>query len=117
MPNTKAVADLTEKIREAAPHAIAHLTPKSYGVSLTLLSVPQKHRRTGQATAALRALTQAADTSQTTLSLTPDDVFGTPTRILHRMYMAHGFRLNTGRARNYEIFDTMVRYPTVTNTA
>lgn len=109
--STPTVASLTEKIREAAPHATTVLVHTRYGVSLAILSVPHEHRRTGQATAALAALTAAADAHGITLSLTPDSCLGTPTPILHRLYLAHGFRMNTGRARDHEIFDSMVRRP------
>lgn len=95
----------------AAPHARIQVHAHPYGLALDMIFLPTEHRRAGEGTAALKALTAYVDRNGLTLSLTPDDVWGTPTRVLHRIYLAHGFRLNKGARRDYRIRDSMRREP------
>lgn len=112
MTQPQSTADAAKSLMlAAAPHASVSLHTKDYGLSLSIISIPTEHRRNGEATAALQALTAYADAEKITLSLTPDSCFGISTRVLHRIYLAHGFTFNKGRHRDFRISDSMKRLP------
>lgn len=98
-------------MRDAAPHTTSHLRAGYTALHLDTIFTAREHRRTGEATAALNALTAYADAHHLTLALTPDPIFGTPKAALVRLYARHGFIPNSGRNRSYEILDTMYRRP------
>lgn len=104
-------AAATAAMRVAAPHTYPIVRAGQSALHLDNLSTAAPRRRTGQATAALAALTAYADAHGLTLALTPDDIYGTPKRVLVSLYARHGFIPNTGRNRNLTLVDTMYRHP------
>jgi GNAT superfamily N-acetyltransferase len=73
--------------------------------------VPKELRGKGLGTDIMNEVISASDALGMPLSLTPSGDFGGNVNRLHDFYKSFGFESNVGRKRDYEINESMRRYP------
>lgn len=81
---------------------------------LSMIRTDPESRGQGRAEEAMRQMTEQADREGVTLALNPEPLAGdtrTKKTRLRQWYRRHGFQPNTGRSRDFEISETMVRRP------
>jgi GNAT superfamily N-acetyltransferase len=96
---------------------------KSRGVDLILsaphgrlvvdkIVVPKEMRGQGVGSEVMREIAELADANGVPVSLSPSTDFGGSSKAaLERFYGRHGFERNTGKKRDFEISESMRRYP------
>ncbi|MCH8476368.1 MAG: hypothetical protein LAT56_00285 [Wenzhouxiangella sp.] len=107
-PSSRIVASLTERfpginVRTSRPNANT--------LTIDMLKVPEGMREQGVASEVMNELTRWADQHNQTLALTPTSEFGATKSRLKNFYKRYGFTDNTGRSRNLEISESMIREP------
>lgn len=110
----KLPSDFKKVIKELHPNV--HLTLSGDGrdgsfVTLNLIRVAKEEQGLGLATKIMGELIEAADKNNWNLALSPDGSFGSSKVRLEVFYRRFGFRPNKGRTRDFNTWETMVRYP------
>jgi hypothetical protein len=80
-------------------------------IELSKIVVPAAIRNTGIGTSAMKLITEYADRTNQTITLTPSSDFGGNKSRLVRFYASVGFVNNKGKQKDYQISDTMYRVP------
>lgn len=80
-------------------------------VSINKIEVPKEKRRQGIAKNVIEQITSWADKNNKILTLSPTDEFGTPRRVLEKLYERNGFVANAGKNKDFSISDSMYRTP------
>lgn len=89
---------------------VEHTLSESRGVlTVNKVVVPEHRRNAGAGTAAMQAITDYADAAGVHVALTPSADFGGNKARLTQFYKRFGFKENKGRAKVYEVSETMVR--------
>lgn len=89
---------------------VEHTLSESRGVlTVNKVVVPEHRRNAGAGTAAMQAITGYADAAGVHVALTPSADFGGNKARLTQFYKRFGFKENKGRAKVYEVSETMVR--------
>ena len=86
------------------------LTGKS-PVTISMIKVEESQRRNGVAKTVIQEITDWADKTGTTLTLTPTDEYGIRKSVLERFYERNGFVSNSGRNKDFSISESMIRLP------
>lgn len=87
------------------------VTENECGITVDAIIVPADLRRQGRGTAAMMDLQAYARSVGKPIALTPDSIFGTPKSVLVRWYKSLGFRMNTGRRKDFRFQETMIWEP------
>lgn len=83
----------------------------SNNITLNLISIPKEARGKGYATDIMNELISYADKHNHTVSLTPDNAFGSSKTRLEEFYRRFGFVMNKGRNKDFRISELMLRQP------
>jgi len=105
------VEQFRHKIMEENPGVKIWLAERENNIVLDVIQISKELRNTGIGTKVMRELTEYADKNQKTISLTPSTDFGSSRARLEVFYRRHGFTTNLGRKRNFEISESMIRFP------
>lgn len=103
--------EFAASLREENPGLKIDLVGSGKVVTLSRIVVPDDARNSGTGTAVMQRLTQWADQNGKTLALSPSGDFGGNKARLGDFYKRFGFVENKGRAKDYEISETMYREP------
>lgn len=103
--------EFAASLREENPGLKIDLVGSGKVVTLSRIVVPDDARNSGTGTAVMQRLTQWADQNSKTLALSPSGDFGGNKARLGDFYKRFGFVENKGRAKDYEISETMYREP------
>lgn len=103
--------EFAASLREENPGLKIDLVGSGKVVTLSRIVVPDDARNSGTGTAVMQRLTQWADQNGNTLALSPSGDFGGNKARLGDFYKRFGFVENKGRAKDYEISETMYREP------
>ncbi len=103
--------EFAASLREENPGLKIDLVGSGKVVTLSRIVVPDDTRNSGTGTAVMQRLTQWADQNGKTLALSPSGDFGGNKARLGDFYKRFGFVENKGRAKDYEISETMYREP------
>lgn len=103
--------EFAASLREENPGLKIDLVGSGKVVTLSRIVVPDDARNSGTGTAVMQRLTQWADQNGKTLALSPSGDFGGNKARLGEFYKRFGFVENKGRAKDYEISETMYREP------
>ncbi|QZE12048.1 PLxRFG protein [Klebsiella phage vB_KpnP_ZX1] len=103
--------EFAASLREENPGLKIDLVGSGKVVTLSRIVVPDDARNSGTGTAVMQRLTQWADQNGKTLALSPSGDFGGNKARLSDFYKRFGFVENKGRAKDYEISETMYREP------
>lgn len=98
-------------LRDENPGLKLDLIGSGDTVTISRIVVPEDGRNAGAGTAIMQRLTQWADQNGKTLALSPSGDFGGNKARLGDFYKRFGFVENKGRAKDYEISETMYRAP------
>ena len=90
-----------------------HVFERDGEINVSLIVVNPEYRGEGIGRRIFKDLNQYADSVQKTITLTPDDSFGTSKSKLITFYKGLGYVLNKGRHKDYEISELMYRLPQI----
>ncbi len=93
------------------PDVIFDLMQRGDKATLSRVVVPKEMRNQGVGSNFMRDLTAAADADGATLALSPSSDFGGSKTRLVQFYKDFGFVPNKGRAKDFEISESMLRLP------
>jgi len=82
-------------------------------MTVSLLRLPKADRKKGIGTAIMKELCAYADKKSIIVALSPTSEFGTGKATLMRFYKSFGFINNSGRNKNWQVRETLIRYPVV----
>lgn len=103
-------ASLAEVRAYLDAQGVEHTLSESRGVlTVGKVVVPEGQRASGVGTAAMQAITAYADAAGLHVALSPSADFGGNKARLAQFYKRFGFKENKGRAKVYEVSETMVR--------
>ena len=111
MAQQQTAREFAASLREENPGLKIDLVGSGKVVTLSRIVVPDDARNSGTGTAVMQRLTQWADQNGKTLALSPSGDFGGNKARLGDFYKRFGFVENKGRAKDYEISETMYREP------
>jgi GNAT superfamily N-acetyltransferase len=83
-------------------------------MEVSLIRLPKELRKQGIGSQIMKALCQFADQKSIIMALSPTSEFGTSKAALTKFYRSFGFVPNSGRSKNYQVMNTMIRYPKTT---
>lgn len=116
----------TNQVRDEADKIVAGICPQAtvdlsvsvrdgdLFMEVSLIKLPKEMRKQGFGSQIMKALSQYADQKNVIMALSPTSEFGTSKASLTKFYRSFGFVQNSGRAKNYQIRCTMIRYPKTT---
>lgn len=111
MVQQQTAREFAASLREENPGLKIDLVGSGKVVTLSRIVVPDDARNSGTGTAVMQRLTRWADQNGKTLALSPSGDFGGNKARLGDFYKRFGFVDNKGRAKDYEISETMYREP------
>lgn len=111
MVQQQTAREFAASLREENPGLKIDLVGSGKVVTLSRIVVPDDARNSGTGTAVMQRLTRWADQNGKTLALSPSGDFGGNKARLGDFYKRFGFVENKGRAKDYEISETMYREP------
>lgn len=111
MVQQQTAREFAASLREEMPGLKIDLMGSGKVVTLSRIVVPDDARNSGTGTAVMQRLTRWADQNGKTLALSPSGDFGGNKARLGDFYKRFGFVENKGRAKDYEISETMYREP------
>jgi uncharacterized protein YaiE (UPF0345 family) len=82
-------------------------------MTVSLLRIPKDDRKKGIGSSIMKALCDYADKKSIIVALSPTSEFGTGKATLMHFYKSFGFIRNSGRSRNWQVVETLIRYPVV----
>lgn len=111
MVQQQTAREFAASLRDEFPGLKIDLMGSGKIVALSRIVVPNDARNSGTGTAVMQRLTRWADQNGKTLALSPSGDFGGNKARLGDFYKRFGFVENKGRAKDYEISETMYREP------
>lgn len=111
MVQQQTAREFAASLRDEFPGLKIDLVGSGKVVTLSRIVVPDDARNSGTGTAVMQRLTRWADQNGKTLALSPSGDFGGNKARLGDFYKRFGFVENKGRAKDYEISETMYREP------
>lgn len=111
MVQQQTAREFAASLRDEFPGLKIDLMGSGKVVTLSRIIVPNDSRNSGTGTAVMQRLTRWADQNGKTLALSPSGDFGGNKARLGDFYKRFGFVENKGRAKDYEISETMYREP------
>lgn len=105
----ESVDDLENRLKEKYGIKLSISGGKT--ISINKIEVPENARRQGIAKSVLQEITDWADMSGKTLTLSPTDEYGIKKSVLKKFYERNGFVSNSGKNKDFSISDTMYRNP------
>lgn len=98
-------------LQDAFPEIDFTLLQRGDKATLSKVVVPKEMRGSGRGSAFMGELTRLADDDAAKLALSPSSDFGGSKARLEQFYRRFGFVPNKGRARDFEIMESMYREP------
>jgi hypothetical protein len=80
-------------------------------LTLSLIRLPKEERQNGLGSRVMGAVCSYCDNHHIIMACSPTSEFGTPIVTLMNFYKSFGFVNNSGRSRNHNVMETMIRYP------
>lgn len=111
MVQQQTAREFAASLREEMPGLKIDLMGSGKVVTLSRIVVPDDARNSGTGTEVMQRITRWADQNGKTLALSPSGDFGGNKARLGDFYKRFGFVENKGRAKDYEISETMYREP------
>lgn len=108
-PQTGAIN--VKALQDAFPEIDFTLLQRGDKATLSKVVVPKEMRGSGRGSAFMGELTRLADDDAAKLALSPSSDFGGSKARLEQFYRRFGFVPNKGRARDFEIMESMYREP------
>lgn len=108
-PQTGAIN--VKALQDAFPEIDFTLLQRGDKATLSKVVVPKEMRGSGLGSAFMGELTRLADDDAAKLALSPSSDFGGSKARLEQFYRRFGFVPNKGRARDFEIMESMYRDP------
>ena len=108
-PQTGAIN--VKALQDAFPDIDFTLLQRGDKATLSKVVVPKEMRGSGRGSAFMGELTRLADDDAAKLALSPSSDFGGSKARLEQFYRRFGFVPNKGRARDFEIMESMYREP------
>lgn len=108
-PQTGAIN--VKALQDAFPEIDFTLLQRGDKATLSKVVVPKEMRGSGRGSAFMGELTRLADDDAAKLALSPSSDFGGSKARLEQFYRRFGFVPNKGRARDFEIMESMYRDP------
>lgn len=102
----KSIDKLIDKYKDKADLSIRFNEKQNL---ITIDKIIVKEKRNGTGSKILNDLIEIADNINTVISLDPTSDFGTNKSILTKFYKKMGFVENSGKNKNYEIYESMYR--------
>lgn len=102
---------LASRLIEENPGLKLDLLGSGNRVTLSRIELPKGGREQGAGTRVMQALIDWADANGVQLTLSPSTDFGGNKKRLGEFYKRFGFVENKGKARNFEVSETMLREP------
>lgn len=89
-----------------------HIRERNGIIRLDKIVIPKDQRGEGRGSEFMNALTQYADRTKQRIATSPSKDFGaTSVSRLEQFYKKAGFKKNSGRNKDWEITETMIREP------
>jgi len=103
--------DFANQLKAQYPGLILHVAGSDYSGYAVVdnITVPKDMRGQGIATKVMQALVDEADANGWNMALTPSSDFGSSKARLIKFYGSFGFVPNSGRNKDYQTRETMVR--------